>query len=375
MQKTLIDPLTSARGFAAIYVVIYHIKARLGDFDLPAYMPSINYGWLGVDFFFILSGFILAYVYGPDFEKKRFRHFDFLLSRVARIYPVHLATLLFWILLGAWSGFLLTTQRFGIEGFVANLLMVHSWHLLPQNSWNFPAWSISAEWFAYLCFPIFMAVVARVKDHLVINLILAVALISLLQVFIEYLPGRRFNWTYDWSIVRILCEFTAGIFLWRAYRQLKSGLVWDAVAVVSIGASLYLLTVQPNLPIVRMELVVVLLTALAILAFSRVTGPVATVLGWAPLTYLGRISYSMYMWHAAPLYVISVYIRRNVEADLTFWQGAGVLALYLSLVGLGAVLIYHFIEKPGRNFVRTKGQGWFRREVDLEVEKRAAKAG
>ena len=168
-----------------------------------------------MDFFFILSGFILAYVYRPGFANGKYRFFDFILARIARIYPVHLVTLLFWVGLGAWSGFLWSHDRFGIPGFVSNLLMIHAWNVLPQNTWNFPAWSISAEWFAYLIFPVTMTIVGFVKRNIVLNLAIAIMLILSLELWIEVLPGRRFNWNYEWSVVRILCEFTAGVFLYR----------------------------------------------------------------------------------------------------------------------------------------------------------------
>lgn len=374
MKKTIIDPLTSARGFAAIYVVIYHIKDRLGGFALSDYAPALSYGWLGVDFFFILSGFILCYVYSADYSGGKFRFLDFILSRVARIYPVHVATLLIWVGLGAWAGFLWSTDRFGVSGFVLNLLMVHAWNVLPQNTWNFPAWSISAEWLAYLFFPALMFAVTRIKNHIVINVILVIVLILALQAFISVLPGRRFNWTYEWSMVRILCEFTAGMFLFRIYQHLKPSYAWDVVAVLAIGASAWLLIARPDLPWLQVETAVVLLTALCVLAFACMKGAVGSLLSLAPLTYLGRISYSMYMWHAAPLFVIGISLRRNFEGELSFAQGGLLFVVYLVAVLLGAVLLYHFVEKPARNIVRRAGSKWLGREARLEIERAEARA-
>ena len=355
MKSHIIAPLTSIRGFAAIFVVMYHIKDRLGDFAIQEYIPALSYGWLGVDFFFVLSGFILSYVYMPLLRRSGFSMFDFLSARLARIYPVHFATIIIWIGLGAWSGFLWSSERFGVEGLVANVTLVQSWHVLPENTWNFPAWSISAEWFAYLLFPILALAANRLRSHWFLDATLVVLLIVSLQAFTEILPGRKFNWSYDWGNVRVVLEFTAGIFLYRIHERLNQSYVWDIVGTASIVTIAALLTIKPAIPLIQVETLVVLLAALTILALSRMQGLARRVLSMAPLTYLGRISYSMYMWHAAPLFVITRYIRRNFEGELSFEQGATVFLVYLTLVMLGAVLLYHFVEKPMQRVLRRQG--------------------
>lgn len=96
------------------------------------------------------------------------------------------------------------------------------------------------------------------------------------------------------------------MFLFRIYQHLKPSYVWDVVAVLAVGTSVCLFIARPDIPWLEVETAVVLLTALSVLAFACMKGAVGSLLSLAPLTYLGRISYSMYMWHAAPLFVIGI---------------------------------------------------------------------
>lgn len=353
-MKVMIEPLTAIRGFAALLVAAYHIKGRLGTFDIVEYLPIVKYGWLGVDFFFILSGFILAHVYFSHFEEKRFSYLNFMKARAARIYPVHVATLLIWVGLGAWSGWLWSTTRFSIEGFVANLTMVHAWHLLPNNTWNFPAWSISAEWFAYMIFPLLAMLIIKLKwVPAWLWGIMAIAALHLILVFQNILPGRTFNWTYDWAVVRIGIEFSAGLMLYRFRAMFSANAVWSTLAVVATAGLVWVLSVDNFKFFISREFSAVLLTAVAIFGWSLSSGIVNALASWEPLAYFGRISYSLYMWHAAPLFVLTVYLRRSgIVESLTWMQGLLIFMGYILVVCIGGALLYHLVEKPMQKVIR-----------------------
>jgi peptidoglycan/LPS O-acetylase OafA/YrhL len=150
-----IKPLTSLRFFAAFWVVTYHYWPKLAVTGTPALVAK---GYLGVELFFILSGFILCHVYLPSFEAQRFRYGEFLWARLARIYPMHLATLVGIGLMGGAAlaaGFPVEHNLLSLAALPANLALVHAWGFAPVVGWNHPSWSISAEWFAYLAFPLF----------------------------------------------------------------------------------------------------------------------------------------------------------------------------------------------------------------------------
>ena len=153
---THIKPLTSLRFVAAYWVVVHHYWPHLAG--AGAQPPLIARGYLGVELFFVLSGFILCHVYLPQFEEGRFRYRDFLWARLARIYPMHIATL---VGMGAMAGAALAIglsvdpNVLSLAALPANLTLTQAWGLAPVAGWNHPSWSISAEWFAYIAFPAF----------------------------------------------------------------------------------------------------------------------------------------------------------------------------------------------------------------------------
>ena len=137
-----IKSLTALRGIAAAGVLAFHIGA-----PIP--------GYLCVDLFFMLSGFVLMHAYSEHFARSVSGAADrrFLRARLARIYPVHILTIL--LLLPLFG----SDPSFSLGALIHNLLLTQGpW--LSEASWNYGAWSISAEWHAYLIFPFLVVVVS-----------------------------------------------------------------------------------------------------------------------------------------------------------------------------------------------------------------------
>ena len=154
--------LDTFRFFAASFVVLRHYNSdfRLG---LENWIERIGNLDLFVDFFFILSGFVISLTY---FEKincwSDYR--KFIGKRLARIYPLHFVTLFFVaglaIIAGLTGNVINNPEVYQWKAFVPNLLLVHAWGTLKNSSFNVPSWSLSAEWFVYLLFPLFVALAA-----------------------------------------------------------------------------------------------------------------------------------------------------------------------------------------------------------------------
>ena len=158
-----IRPLTSLRFFAALWVVLFHYWPKLDVAFTPALVAK---GYLGVELFFVLSGFILCHVYLAAAGEGRLKYGAFLWNRLARVYPLHLATLFGMIALGVVAGLAgvaIDGEILRWDALPANLLMVQAWGLAPAAAFNHPSWSISAEWFAYLTFPAFAFVAWRLR--------------------------------------------------------------------------------------------------------------------------------------------------------------------------------------------------------------------
>ena len=154
-----IRALSGARALPPLVLVLFHYCEQRGYFGVPAVDLFVGKGYLWVEFFFGLSGFILIHVYGGR-AASLFRprnYLTFLQTRLARLYPLHLATLLLLLALVLFTRAIapLTGQASIFDQpyhpivspltFVANLFLVQAWNLFPYLSWNAPAWFVSAE--------------------------------------------------------------------------------------------------------------------------------------------------------------------------------------------------------------------------------------
>jgi peptidoglycan/LPS O-acetylase OafA/YrhL len=148
----MLNNLTGLRFYAAMWVFLYHF------FPVYTSAPKINIfeiGFLGVDVFFVLSGFILTYVYFKKFFISKVTgrdYWNFIVKRFAKIYPLHFVITLIFIPLSCVGKYLFHQDSIHLyfNALLQNFLMIHSWSTTQYLSWNFPSWSISAEWFAYL---------------------------------------------------------------------------------------------------------------------------------------------------------------------------------------------------------------------------------
>src|SRR5262249_8096010 len=150
-----VHSLTTLRGLAALWVVVYHFWPEVLVLlpGLALLTPLAVVGNLAVPCFFILSGFVLCYNYAPEFHRLSARDYG---RRLVRIYPVHLVTLLAVLAMAlvSWRlGWALTDSGYTGRDFVLNVCLVHTWVPDFHLNWNYPSWSISSEWFAYLFFP------------------------------------------------------------------------------------------------------------------------------------------------------------------------------------------------------------------------------
>lgn len=326
-----IDALTGLRGIAALWVLAYHAGLSAA-------------GYLGVDLFFVLSGFIIAYNYadaGLAADGPRYR--EFLWRRLARIYPVYLAALLLTLAavaaLTPWEVSLRKSAHFTVEGFWASVFMVQAWTVPVPRLWNVPGWSVSAEWAAYLAFPLLAARVRRVESMR--TTVLAIVLLyALLALAMNLLSLRA---TLSYGLVRIAAGFTAGVLLHRLWmlrgapRDADGARPVLALVLLVGGATVLESSVAKYAAAVW----------LPILACAVVYGLASSRSRWlcAPLAqWLGRISFSLYMVHWP---IVQLY-RRGAESFPHAPSRALVtLAAIVSSILVGW-LMYRFVEEPSR---------------------------
>jgi peptidoglycan/LPS O-acetylase OafA/YrhL len=305
--------------------------------------PIVRYGGFGVDVFFVLSGFIITHVYADTFSTRvtLASYGSFLQNRIARLYPVHIATLGLMIAMYVASRDLYDfvprrAEAYSPASIVANLTMTHAWF---AGVWapNTPAWSISAEWFAYLAFPLAALLLVRAPAWL------QVAIIPLALVVMGCATPLH-------PLVRISTEFAIGMGVYLLHRRVHGNVSIPRAAtryagVVALGvtvASLYVFA-HPRYWIVA------LCAAVLIASLATEADLLGSALASSPLVYLGEISYSIYMcqWMVWSMWRRGLprLLHHHIPDLVLMGTAAG------AIVGISA-LAYHCIEVPGRSWIR-----------------------
>jgi peptidoglycan/LPS O-acetylase OafA/YrhL len=340
-----IRPLTSLRFFAAFWVVLFHYWPNLAG---PGAPMLVQKGYLGVELFFILSGFILCHVYRTSVEEGRFRYGGFLWARLARVYPLHLATLAGMGLMAAaatLAGLRVDPNILSWQALPANLFLVQAWGFAHVAGWNHPSWSISAEWLAYLTFPLFAWAALALKARPGVAVAGAIVFLVGLYAAFQALAGFPLTEaTISWGALRIVPCFALGCAfhaLWRA-RPARSQ-AW-AIAGAAFSGAVTAVMAARGAP----DALIVVGLGFVIWFLARLAQTGSNLFGQAPLVYLGEISYSVYMV-CVPWKIVFVNISARLlqlsddRLPLSVW-----LVFLLTVIPLAAVS-YHLIEKPARN--------------------------
>jgi peptidoglycan/LPS O-acetylase OafA/YrhL len=364
-DKAYFVPLTSLRGIAAVLVVLFHAQI----FGLAPYFASATMlpvkGYIWVDFFFMLSGFVIAHAYGQRFASGISRRDlgDYLTARFARIYPLHFAMLMVFLAIelarpSVFGDFYPVANRAGGFGpidfmtpsFFGHLFLVQALPFHAHTSWNAPAWSISCEAAVYFAFPVlFLALARRGRSMLWLAMLVAAATLTVVYVLAE-----PHSLDAGYNILRCAAEFTIGLCLQRLYagHGLPAILTRDVVAWPVVGVLVLSLHLGLSDLLLVAELALLLLVAVA----NR--GRLRAALETRVPEFLGRISYSIYMVHFPIFFVAALAARALGGPDALMRQSAavrGVLFLFaLAFVIALATLTYRAIEVPCRKAIMAR---------------------
>jgi peptidoglycan/LPS O-acetylase OafA/YrhL len=352
-QGNRIEELESVRGIAALLVVLYHIpnwNALLFD------IPVIRNSYLMVNLFFVLSGFVIYKAYADNIHNRdALLRFQFL--RFGRLYPLHFFFLMVFLLLEIIKYF--AYVHYGIKSskttpFVENSLgaLVEQLFLVqaigPTGhalSYNAPAWSISVEFYTYLVFGLIVLHFGRWKTTIFALLALACCLI---------LASQPHNGFFD------LLQCLGGFFLGccTAHLSQKLTLKLDASAVtLSVLALLFYLQVKS---FQQYDVLIYPLTAALVLSIVlSEDGRLKRLLRRPLLTWLGMISYSIYMSHSALLWTFNqvhrfvfkqseVWFGGRLVPQLSFAQALFSYVLIIVLLLYISDFVYNKLEKPYR---------------------------
>jgi len=370
--------LDSWRGIAACLVALFHLDAYSHLYDVPFLRNS----WLFVDFFFVLSGFVIA----ANYQQRLLDGFGvgrFLLLRLGRLYPLHFSMLVLfvaWQLLKVLRRILIpelssidpvapfSTPEEAPNTILANLLLIQSLHLYDFLTWNLPSWSISTEFYTYT---LFAACLVALRKRAWIALVLAMTGGPLL---IAILSERNMATVYDWGIIRCIYGFAAGVLAWNIHRKWSDELrKWLSGSVVEWGALGLVVGFISLAGTTLLSVAAPYVYALVVLVFAFEAGAVSAILRLRPLVFLGTVSYSIYMTHVFiarrmfdagiqldKRWHIDPFTHREIDGgDVAFlgnqlWHGDIAYPVYLAMIIAISYFTYRWIEKPAREWVRNR---------------------
>jgi peptidoglycan/LPS O-acetylase OafA/YrhL len=334
-SKLFIPALTGLRAFAALGVVLFHFT-RDANLHVSIFDPIVGRGYLGVDLFFVLSGFIIHHVYRGNFPDgvKGSAYIEFIRNRFARIYPVHLLTMIVMLaFFGAGSLILHRTPEdpsaSTVSAILASLFLVQGWLNIPSP--NLPAWTVSAEWFGYLLYPCIAFRTARLGTASRI----AIAICAVPAI--EFLANGH-------PLLRICPEFLLGMMVYDLRLGLSFGRAGRFVGWFVTGLFVACIYLFPNEHLgVDAAFFAILITAL-----SNNADKLGRLLALPIIVYLGEISYSIYLTHG-PVWAFIKNMARLVGVEISSPLLIGTTVLLVIFVSAAT---FRYVELPARQALR-----------------------
>jgi len=346
--------LDALRGISAVMVVLFHFPIG----GMIYRIPCVRYGWMFVDFFFVLSGFVMAHSYGARMRERYVGLREFMFRRLGRIYPMHLVTL------ATLVGFevLHSLKNPGVPTFgeartgfaiLTNLALLQAFGIHATNTWNGISWSIAAEMWAYLLFGLAFKFVPRQAVAFMLGLGL-MCFFAMLKFSAHGLDA-----TYDWGFARGIMGFALGVGAYSLFqlRVVPSGTLAEFGAIAATLVAIAFLhdgkTAYFVLPVF----------ALLVIVFASEKGRFSQWIAIEPLLYVGKISYSLYMTQTLTLTASFAMInwfgaRYSLGNHPALWSATGMpvpelLTIAMSMAGIWlAGITYRFVEVPARDYLK-----------------------
>jgi len=335
-QRKILPNLTAARIFAAAWVLIYHAgdENRISR-QAHWYHSWIDGGYLGVSFFFVLSGFILVYN-APAILNPR----KFYILRFARIYPLYVVSLLC-----CFPNFLTHSTGPHLRIIGVDLLLIQIWFSsIYRSAINGPAWSLCAEAFFYLSFPLLLTPLRKSMQHwkllLVVLAVLAILPASAAHIWLWHTGLRESAGMIDvlaWPLFR-LCEFAIGMILGLLFISRQS-VISGRTTALALLLSLATVGLLPYIPYEVMRCGVLALP-FGFLVYC-LAGWKSNILASPPMQLLGEISYGVYLLQTPLALLIG---------KLVHWGPQLNTILFITILPV-SYFFYLVVEKPGRRII------------------------
>ena len=366
--------LTPLRGIAALIVLLFHFDLFWGGPFAGTLFPTdvtmfVKKGYLLVDFFFVLSGFIMCHVYGRLFASSvtRLDFGQFTKARFARIYPLHLFTLAWAVLLFAaitYTSFPLDEREksvFNLWAIPSHIVLLQAMGIYPGYTWNGPSWTISVEWWMYMVFPFLYGPVSRLSN--VGRVAMLAGLLGLYGVLVyELNTFPQYPWHHSLNVppfmggafMRCALSFSVGMVFYGLFRQ-QWGRGWlaNGYAILSFAGIMLL-----SMHLGWSDLITVGTFPFIILSAGYGSANLNKFLITKPMQRLGDLSFSIYLTNEI-LFDSGRVVRHALGLSLKP-EGLSTPVIWLWCLGwIGLVLLvseltYRFIELPARKALNAR---------------------
>jgi len=333
-----LNQITFTRFLAAISIVIFHYGQKLPFYTNDTISFIFKKAYLGVSYFFILSGFIMIIAYH---NKGKLNFGDYLSNRFARIYPMYLLALILFVFL---------TNSFSVTDIVLNIFALQAWVPLKVLVLNSPGWSISVEFFFYLIFPFLINYFYKLKPSITFTIVLLLWLFS--QIFLQYFIQsiyyteytKSHNFVYYFPLMH-LSQFLIGNLAGIIFINKMKSKNYDIPIIILI---LLFLICLKFVPLDFHNGLLALLFVPLILLISANTGSLTQLFNKKPLVYLGEISFAIYILQV-PIHIAFDKIIIALDLDL---NDSLYFTLYVFSLLIFSMICFKYVEKPLRNYLK-----------------------
>ena len=343
----MIDSLTSLRFIFALLVFGTHCYVIDPFFDSHFFKE----GFIGVSFFFVLSGFIIAYNYQNRLTAHPETRKSFWVARFARVYPLHWLTLIIAALLG---GYVVTTGAADWwKHFLASFFLVQSY--IPQAdyyfSFNSPSWSLCCEQLFYILFPLLVPFANSTRR--LSCLFAACAILVPIGMYLTPVEDIKGYWYVN--PIAQFPDFILGMLLYKSYDFLKNRkityLQGTVIEILSIAIfALFFFGAVDVAKVYRYSCYYWLPISFILLGFALQKGAISRLLSHKYLIIGGEISYSFYLIH---LFVILTYKQWQTTCN---WQISWpiIIPILIGITILLSLASYYWFEKPMNKYIKTR---------------------
>ncbi|WP_416357751.1 acyltransferase family protein [Aureimonas phyllosphaerae] len=342
------------RFSAAILVMTYHFMFFAPGTHAAIATDALHHLLPLLDAFFMISGFVIAARYAPRMNTMG-DYRRFLRRRLARLYPLHFLTLLFFGSIGAAGALGLVTlhdlPRWNMADLPLHVLAVHAWGTTDRLTFNYPSWSVSAEFFCYLLFPAVVLVWRRAGIAGLAFLLFGWIAVLEVWSYAGVFPSGHWTNADTFGAYRAFADFTAGALAAALVARRALAVTSHMPGLLALAAALLTMAIPA---FVHLTLALLFL-AILLIGLSEGARPRSTE-RLEPAMPLLRLSFSIYILHAAcEIVLLSFLWRRILEPQEIMSFYAFLPVPMLATIAL-AFLSARFVEGPlGRRLAGERG--------------------